>query len=60
MIRLFKRSRPTRRVEPAKLSIQDLLVLRWWGYTVSQWDALPAHVRAAKRDGYYAGQGLAS
>lgn len=39
-------------------SIPDLLVLRWWGYTPAEWNALPALVKADKREGYYQVRGL--
>jgi len=58
MIRLFKRSRPT--PTPPKLAIEDLLVLRWYEFTLAEWDAMPAIAKADKREGFYQAQGLAS
>jgi len=41
-------------------SIPDLLVLRHWGYTEAEWTALPAIVKADKREHFYQTRGLAS
>jgi len=50
MIRLFKRRRPAHRAELAPITIQDLLVARWWGYTPDEWEKLPAIVKVDKRE----------
>ncbi|MDQ5863095.1 MAG: hypothetical protein M3536_12625 [Actinomycetota bacterium] len=39
-------------------SIPDLLVLRWWGYTPAEWNALNSLVKADKREGYFQVRGL--
>ena len=42
------------------VDIPDLLVLRWYGYTPAQWNALPALVQVDKREGFFQARGLAS
>lgn len=39
-------------------SIPDLLVLRHWGYAVTEWNDLSALVKADKREHYYQARGL--
>lgn len=39
-------------------SIPDLLVLRHWGYTKEEWAALPAIVKADKREHFFQTQGM--
>lgn len=58
MRNIFKRRRPTHRVEPVKLGLEDLLVARWWGYTPEQWAKLPALVKVDKREGWFCARGL--
>lgn len=43
----------TRRDAASTPSIPDLLVLRHWGYTEAEWNALPAIVKADKREHFY-------
>jgi len=50
MRNIFKRRRPAHRAELAPITIQDLLVARWWGYTPEQWEKLPALVQVDKRE----------
>lgn len=52
MLKFFKRRRPepAHRAELAPMTIQDLLVARWWGYTPAEWDALPSLVKVDKRE----------
>jgi hypothetical protein len=38
--------------------IPDLIVLRHWGYTPAEWNALPAIVQVDKREGFFQAQGL--
>lgn len=59
MLKIFKRRRPTHRAVPDQTSLQDLFILRWYGYSPAQWTALPALVKVDKREGYYQAQGLA-
>jgi len=42
------------------VDIPDLLVLRWYGYTPAEWNALPALVQVDKREVFFQAQGLAS
>ena len=53
MIRIFKRRRPEPIPAAPSLSIEDLLVARWWGYTKEEWAALPVLVKVDKREGYF-------
>lgn len=41
-----------------EVSIPDLMVLRWWGYTPAEWDDLPALVQVDKREHFYQVRGL--
>lgn len=50
MRNIFKRRRPTHRVEPVQISQQDRLIAAHSGYTPEQWAALPALVKADKRE----------
>lgn len=50
MRNIFKRRRPTHRVEPVQISQQDRLIAAHSGYTPEQWNALPAIVKADKRE----------
>lgn len=47
-----------RRIAGANVTIPDLLVLRWWGYTPAEWNALPALVQVDRREGYAQAKGL--
>jgi len=40
--------------------IQELLILRWHGYTPEQWSDLPAIVKVDHRESYFRAWGLAS
>ena len=42
------------------VDIPDLLVLRHWGYTPAQWNALPSLVQVDKRESFFQANGLAS
>ena len=50
MIAWFRRRRPAQSPALVQISLEDLLVARWWGYTIDQWNALPALVKADKRE----------
>ena len=49
-----------RRIATPTLSIMDLMISRWHGYTPQQWAGLPALVKVDKRESYFQVQGLAS
>jgi hypothetical protein len=40
------------------VDIPDLLVLRHWGYTPAEWNALPALVQVDKRESFFQARGL--
>lgn len=40
------------------VDLPDLLVLRWWGYTVAEWNALNSLVKKDKREHYSQVKGL--
>lgn len=52
VLRWFRRKRPAPPVNEvlAQISLSDLLVARWWGLSIDEWNALPAIVRADKRE----------
>lgn len=50
MLKFFKRRRPAHRAELVQISLEDLLVARWWGYSVDEWNKLPALVKVDKRE----------
>jgi hypothetical protein len=58
MIRLFKRRSPAHRATQPDVSLADLFILRWFGYTPAEWTALPNEVCAAKRSEYFQAKGL--
>jgi len=61
MLKFFKRRRPAVRVQQlSREDIQELLILRWHGYTPEQWNDLPALVKVDHREAYYRAWGLAS
>lgn len=60
MRNIFKRNRPTHLAEPVKLSVQDLLVARWFGLTPEQWNDMPAIAKVDKRESYAQAWGMAS
>lgn len=49
-----------RRIAGHPIAIHDLLVLRHWGYTPTEWVQLPGIVKVDKREGYAQALGLAS
>lgn len=61
MIRIFKRNRPKHSTAtPPVTSIHDVLVLRWHGMTLAEWDALPVLAKVDAREAYYRARGMAS
>lgn len=50
MLRYFRRRRPQHRQETVRPSFEDRLIAAHWGFTETQWAALPDKVKAAKRD----------
>jgi hypothetical protein len=42
------------------VDIADLIVLRHWGYTPAEWNALPSLVQVDKRESFFQANGLAS
>lgn len=50
MLRYFRRRRPQRRATAPLVSTRDRLIAAHWGFTETQWAALPEKVKAAKRD----------
>ena len=59
MLKFFKRRRPTPAPAPVRISLEDEIVARWWGYTPEQWLTLPALVKVDKREGFFSNRGLA-
>lgn len=49
-----------RRIATPTLSLIDLMIARWHGYTPQQWAQLPALVKVDKRESYFQAKGLAS
>ena len=49
-----------RRIATPTLSLMDLMISRWHGYTPQQWAQLPAIVQVDKRESYFQVQGLGS
>ena len=49
-----------RRIATPTLSLMDLMISRWHGYTPQQWAQLPALVKVDKRESYFQVQGLGS
>jgi hypothetical protein len=55
MLKIFKRNRPQHRAESKQspsISIEDLLVARWFGLTPEQWGDMPAIAKVDKRESY--------
>jgi len=52
MIRWFRRLRPEPAASP-KISVEDLLVARWFGLTEEDWNDMPAIAKVDKRGNYY-------
>jgi len=52
MIRWFRRRRPTVPTT-LKISVEDLLVARWFGLTPEDWNDMPAIAKVDKRENYY-------
>jgi hypothetical protein len=57
MLKFFKRNRPALPAAPS-ISIEDLLVARWFGLTPAQWDDMPALAKVDKRESYAQAWGL--
>lgn len=60
MIRIFKRNRPKHSTATPATSIHDVLILRWHGMTLAEWDALPVLAKVDCREEYYRARGMAS
>jgi len=52
MIRWFRRRRPPVPTPP-KISVEDLLVARWFGLTAEDWNDMPALAKVDKRESYF-------
>lgn len=51
MIRWFRRKRPAPVLpHPVRISPEDRMYARWWGFTPQQWADLPPEVQVEKRD----------
>lgn len=61
MIRFFRsrRPKPATVQQLSREDIQELLILRWHGYTPEQWNDLPALVKVDHRESYFRAWGLA-